>query len=79
VLRHAGAGGESSALNTRDYSVQVAGTPAKWTTVVVETANTADTTTYPLSTYARYVRLKITNPSSNGNTTARLYELEVLA
>jgi glucose/arabinose dehydrogenase len=79
VLRHAGAGGESAALNTRDYSVQVSGNGATWVTVVAEGGNTANVTGYAVSAYARYVRLRITAPSSNGNTTARIYEMEVLA
>jgi len=79
VLRHAGAGGESSALNTRDYSIRVSGTLARWTTVVAETGNSSDVTAYPANTYARYVRVDITGPSNNGSSVARLYELEVLA
>jgi hypothetical protein len=79
VLRHAGAGGEAAALNTSDYSIQVSGNGVSWVTVVVETGNTANVTAYPVSTYARYVRLRITAPTSNGTTTARIYEMEVLA
>jgi len=79
VLRHAGAGGEAAALNTRDYSVQVSGNGVNWVTVVAETGNTANVTSYPLSVYGRYVRLRITAPTSNGTTTARIYEMEVLS
>jgi hypothetical protein len=79
VLRHAGAGGEPSNLNTRDYSIQVSSNGVTWVTVVAETGNTADVTAYPVSANGRYVRLRINTPSNVGGVIARIYEMEVLA
>ncbi len=78
VVKHAGAGGENTAWNTRDFNIQVSTNGTSWTTVSTTTANTASTTTHNIAaTQARYVRLNITTPSSDGNTAARIYEFEV--
>ena len=39
--------------------------------------NTADSTTTTVNVDARYVRLAVVTPTSDGNTAARIYELEV--
>jgi len=80
TLRHAGAGGESTSWNTRDFTLQVSSNGTSWTTVVTVTGNTASVTTHPIATTtARYVRLNITAPTSTGDTAARIYEVEVYA
>ncbi|GAA1608092.1 discoidin domain-containing protein [Catellatospora bangladeshensis] len=78
VVKHAGAGGENTAWNTRDFNIQVSANGTSWTTVTTVTANTANTTTHDIAaTSARYVRLNVTTPTSDGNAAARIYEFEV--
>ncbi|MBO1418069.1 discoidin domain-containing protein, partial [Streptomyces sp. FH025] len=77
VVKHAQAGGESAAYNTRDFSLQVRSNPTDpWTTVADVTGNTAGTTTHPVNTTARYVRLVITKPTQSTDPAARIYEFE---
>ncbi|MER6592359.1 discoidin domain-containing protein [Micromonospora purpureochromogenes] len=59
TLRHAGAGGEDSAWNTRDFDLQVSTDGSSWTTVVPARGNTADVSNHPVSASGRYVRLKV--------------------
>ncbi|WP_219470564.1 lectin [Nonomuraea rhizosphaerae] len=78
TVRHAGAGGESTDFNTRDFTIQLSTDANTWSTPVTVTGNTASVTNHPITaTSARYVRLNITTPAQNGNTAARIYELEV--
>ncbi|MFC5002817.1 discoidin domain-containing protein [Dactylosporangium cerinum] len=78
VVQHAGTGGENTAWNTRDFNIQVSTNGTSWTTVSTVTANTASTTTHTIAaTQARYVRLNVTTPASDGNTAARIYDFEV--
>ena len=80
VIRHAGAGGESTAFNTRAYTIQVGPDVNNLTTVVTVTANTASVTSHTITPRsARIVRLNVTTPTQNTNTGARIYELEVYA
>ena len=77
VVHHAGAGGENAAWNTRDFNLQVSTNATTWTTVATVTANTANTTTHNFTAVsARYIRLNVTTPTSDGNTAARVYEFE---
>ncbi|WP_460848196.1 galactose-binding domain-containing protein [Phytohabitans suffuscus] len=77
VVRHAGAGGENAAWNTRDFTIQVSTNGTAWTTVATVTGNTANTTTHNITaTQARYLRLNITAPTSTTDTAARIYEFE---
>ncbi|MGW4897566.1 endo-beta-N-acetylglucosaminidase [Kitasatospora sp. NPDC004240] len=77
VVRHASAGGESSGMNTRDFTIQVRNsTSDPWTTVTTVTGNTAGTTTHPVTTTARHVRLVITKPTQTTDPAARIYEFE---
>ena len=77
VVQHAGAGGENTAWNTRDFNLQVSTNATTWTTVATVSANTASTTTHNIAAVsARYIRLNITTPASDGNTAARVYEFE---
>ncbi|GAA4416540.1 discoidin domain-containing protein [Actinokineospora soli] len=80
VVKHAGAGGESTAWNTRAFSVQTSTDGTSWTTRASATANTASESTHtftPVS--ARYLRLVITTPTQNGDPAARIYEFEIYA
>ncbi|WP_395297415.1 discoidin domain-containing protein [Kitasatospora hibisci] len=77
VVKHASAGGESSSYNTRDFTVQVrSASTDPWTTVATVTGNTAGTTTHPVNTGARYVRLVVTRPTQTADPAARIYEFE---
>jgi hypothetical protein len=80
VIRHAGAGGESTSWNTRDFTIQVSTDAATWTTVVTVTGNTASTTMHSITPVsARYVRLNVQTPTQTTNSAARIYEVEVFA
>jgi hypothetical protein len=77
TVRHAGAGGESAALDTKDFDLSVSADAATWTTVAQVRGNSADSTTNPVSASARYVRLSVVTPTQNSDQAARIYELEV--
>jgi lysophospholipase L1-like esterase len=78
VVRHAAAGGEQQAWNTRAFAIQVSTDAAVWTTLLTVTANTDGITTHPVDpTTARYARLVITTPTQTTDTAARVYEFEV--
>ncbi|WP_239151838.1 GH92 family glycosyl hydrolase [Virgisporangium aurantiacum] len=77
TVRHAGAGGESTAWNTRDFDLQVSADGTTWTTVVQARGNTANSSDHPVSASGRYVRLNIVTPTQNTDQAARVYELEV--
>ena len=77
MIRHAGAGGENTAFNTRDFDVQTSTDGTTWTTVSQVRGNTGNVTT---STFGpagiRYVRVNVIAPTSNADTAARIYEVE---
>lgn len=80
TLRHAGAGGETTSWNTRDFTLQVSSDGTTWTTVVTVTGNTASVTSHPISPVSgRHVRLNVTAPTSTSDNAARVYEVEVYA
>ena len=80
VVRHAGAGGENAAWNTRDYDIQVSTNGTTWTTVSQVRGNTANVSTHTIAaTQARYVRMNVLVPTSNTDAAARVYEFEVYA
>ncbi|WP_412541208.1 discoidin domain-containing protein [Longispora sp. K20-0274] len=77
VVRHAGAGGESTTWNTKAFTIQTrASTSDPWSTAVTVTANTASVSTHPVTVSARYVRLNVTTPTQNTDPAARIYEFE---
>jgi hypothetical protein len=78
VVKHAGAGGESTSANTRDFTIQTSVNGSTWTTRATVTGNTASTTTHDIAAVnARYVRLNVTAPTNTDDTAARIYEFEV--
>jgi hypothetical protein len=82
VVKHAGAGGESSALNTRNYRIETRTSGgSSYSTAATVTGNSANvTTTSFASRTARYVQLIVTAPEQSGTSgAARIYELEVYA
>ena len=76
VVRHAGAGGEDTAWNTRDYDLQTSTDGSTWTTAAQVRANTANVTTTTTNVNARYIRMNVITPTQNTNTAARIYEFE---
>jgi hypothetical protein len=77
VLRHAGAGGEYTDWNTRDFDIQTSPDGSTWTTRASVRGNTADSTSTAVNADARFVRLNVLTPTSSGDTAARIYEMEV--
>jgi predicted alpha-1,6-mannanase (GH76 family) len=77
-VRHAGAGGENSAWDTRDFEIATSSDGTTWTNAVTVTGNTADVTTHPIpAVTARYARLHVTTAQTDPNTqAARIYEFE---
>jgi hypothetical protein len=73
VVKHAGAGGEPAALNTRSFVLEASTGGGIWTTVATVTGNTAAVTTAPVSVTARWIRFSTTDPI------ARVYEFEAYA
>jgi glucose/arabinose dehydrogenase len=78
VVRHAAAGGEGPAWNTRDFTIEVSDNGTTWTTAVTVTGNTQAVTSHGVNVTGRYVRLNVAVPTSNGDPAARIFELEVL-
>lgn len=78
VVKHANAGGESTAWNTRDFKLQKSADGVTWTDADIVTGNTASITDRNVVPFAsRYVRLYITVPTQDGNIAARIYEFEI--
>jgi glucose/arabinose dehydrogenase len=77
TVRHAQAGGESAAYNTRDFDLQVSTDGTTFTTAAQVRGNTAAVSTHAVTASARYVRLNVITPAQDGNQAARIYELEV--
>jgi len=76
VIRHAGAGGEYPQWDTRDFDLLTSTDGSTWTSRAQIRGNTADTTTTTINADARYLRLNVVTPASDGNTAARIYEME---
>jgi beta-glucanase (GH16 family) len=77
VIRHAGAGGESTSFNTRAFNIQTSANGTSFTTVASAIANTASVTTHNVSaTNARFLRLNVSTPTQTTNNVARIYEFE---
>ena len=81
IVRHAGAGGEPTGRNTRDFSLAASADAASWATVATVKGNTRSASIHrfaPVS--ARYLRLAITAPQTDPQyPAARIYELEAYA
>jgi len=77
IVRHAGAGGESTSFNTRAFNIQTSANGTTFTTVASVTNNTASVTTHNVTANnARFIRLNVTTPTQTTNTAARIYEFE---
>ncbi|OWR31442.1 endo-beta-N-acetylglucosaminidase [Saccharibacillus sp. O23] len=79
VLKHAEAGGEPAAFNTRAFTLRISGDGKNWTDAVKVTDNAAGLSKHaiPLTT-ARYVQLVVDKPTQGGDTAARIYGLEAM-
>jgi mannosyl-glycoprotein endo-beta-N-acetylglucosaminidase len=77
TIRHAQAGGEAAAYNTRDFDVSVSVDGTAFSAVAQVRGNTAAVTTHPVTGTARYVRLDVRTPTQTEDPAARIYELEV--
>lgn len=78
VIDHAGAGGEQTGWNTRDFNIQFSTDGTNFTTVVSVTGNTASITTHDITpANARFIKLNVITPTSNGDAAARIYEFQV--
>lgn len=78
VVKHAGAGGESTSLNTKAFNIQTSSDGSSWTTQTNVSNNTLSTTTHTVtSVSARHVRLNVTTPTQTTDSVTRIYELEV--
>ena len=78
VVKHAGLGGETTAWNTGAFAIDTSTDGTTFTTVVNVTGSRSSRTLHQIAPRtARFVRLRIVTPTNNGNTAARIYELEV--
>lgn len=78
VVKHAGAGGESTSWNTKDFKLQKSSDGTNWTDVDLVTGNTLSITDRDVTAFtSRYVRLYITVPTQNSDIAARIFEFEL--
>ena len=78
VIDHSALGGENTVWNTSAFTIETSTDNSSWTQRVSVTGNQKSRTVHTINPVtARYVRLNIATPTSNGNATARIYEFEV--
>ncbi|CAG9614130.1 3',5'-cyclic adenosine monophosphate phosphodiesterase CpdA [Bacillus rhizoplanae] len=79
VVKHAGEGGDTLSLNTKNYKLQGSLDGTTWTDLDSVTGNVSNSTDrYIKKSNVRYVRLYITTPQNYAETgTANIYEFEV--
>ncbi|NUR27093.1 MAG: alpha-mannosidase [Catenulispora sp.] len=78
VVKHAGLGGETTGYNTGAFTIATSTDGSTWSTAATVTGSRSSRTYHPIGTRsARYVRLTANTPANNGDTAARIYELEV--
>lgn len=78
VVKHAQAGGEDAADNTKTFNIEVSIDGNNWTQKVIVPNNSQAVTTHPVSSVnARYVRLNVITPTQDSDPAARIYEFEV--
>lgn len=77
-MAHAEAGGESSGMNTKSYTILVSedGTDFEEVTRVLDNDEAETTDTFP-AIDARYVKIEVDGPTQGSDTAVRLYEIEV--
>ncbi|MBS4223217.1 discoidin domain-containing protein [Bacillus sp. FJAT-49682] len=78
VLKHAEAGGEPAAFNTKAFSIKVSQDGVHWSDAVAVNDNTLGISEHSIvPVEARYVRLDIIQPTQGGDQATRIYEFEV--
>ena len=77
TIRHAGAGGESARLNTRDFDLLASRNGVDFTTLAQVRGNTASVTTHAVRGSGNFLRLDVITPTQGRDPAARVYELEV--
>ncbi|HMI92831.1 MAG TPA: glycoside hydrolase family 76 protein [Polyangiales bacterium] len=79
-VRHAGAGGEDSGWNTREFTIMTSEDTQAWSPAVLVSGNTASITAHDLPLlHARHVRLDVVAAQTSTELpAARIFELEVL-
>ncbi len=78
IVRHAGAGGETTEWNTRDFKLQASSDGSNWTDIDVVTGNTSSVTDRMVTPFTtRYARLYVTDPTQTRDAAARIYEFEL--
>lgn len=79
VVKHAGEGGDTLSLNTKNYKLQGSLDGTTWINLDSVTGNVSNVTDrYITKSNVRYVRLYITTPQNYAETgTANIYEFEV--
>jgi len=79
VVKHAGAGGEAMAMNTRAYTLSLSEDGRQWRQAVSVRDNRDSVRTHAIApTWARYVRLEVSEPAQDpADPATRIYELEV--
>ncbi|MCW2504400.1 MAG: putative trypsin-like serine protease [Actinomycetia bacterium] len=70
VVKHAGAGGESTSFNTKNFVLETSAGGGVWTTAATVSNNTASTTTNTVTGNVRWIRITTTD------AVARIYEFE---
>ncbi|MDQ0255859.1 endo-beta-N-acetylglucosaminidase D/PKD repeat protein [Evansella vedderi] len=77
VIKHAEAGGEPAAFNTRSFTIETSVDGVAWENAVFVTNNSLAISEHSIPlTEARYVRLTVHQPTQGGDQAARIYELE---
>ncbi|MCH1625215.1 endo-beta-N-acetylglucosaminidase [Ferdinandcohnia quinoae] len=77
VIKHAEAGGEPGAFNTKAFTIEVSMDGEIWTNAVTVTDNTAAISEHSIpTTEARYIRLAVQQPTQGGDQATRIFEVE---
>lgn len=78
TVRHAQAGGEPAAMNTRAFALSVSRDGLRWRRVAEVEDNRAAVSEHPIAPQrARYVRLDVSQPAQDpADPATRIYELE---
>lgn len=77
VVKHAEAGGEPAAFNTRAFTIEVSLDGENWTKAVTVTNNTDAISEHAITTTeARYIRFSVQQPTQGGDQAIRIFEVE---
>lgn len=77
VVKHAEAGGEPAAFNTKAFTIEASQDGVNWTNVVTVTDNTAAISEHSISLIAaQYIRFSVQQPTQGGDQATRIFEIE---